>query len=230
MGSRFAIVDVEHCCIATPAINDKLKILRQETRQKAFRFGGTLLLRDTEDGVETDPTKIITQGIGPWNFQVYAGEFFQNNPYILPHFVDYIIRESSGDGIEFLLDMYCGVGVFGICGSRHFKAVTGIEINGRAIQLARQNAANNRVDNIQFVAGSSENIFTETLPEAGKTAVILDPPRKGCDSSFLQQLVIFGPKKSVYVSCSPDTQARDMKFLLQHHYVLHRIQPFDLFP
>ncbi|MDR2371826.1 MAG: class I SAM-dependent RNA methyltransferase [Puniceicoccales bacterium] len=230
IGSRFAIVDVEHCCIATSAINDKLKILRQEICQKTFRFGGTLLLRDTEDGVETDSTKIITQRIGFWNFQVRAGEFFQNNPYILPHFVDYIIRESSDDGVEFLLDMYCGVGVFGICGSRYFKAVTGIEINERAIQLAQQNAANNRVNNIQFVAGSSENIFAQTLPEAGKTTVVLDPPRKGCDNSFLQQLAIFGPKKIVYVSCSPDTQARDVKFLLQHHYVVRRVQPFDLFP
>jgi 23S rRNA (uracil1939-C5)-methyltransferase/tRNA (uracil-5-)-methyltransferase len=144
--------------------------------------------------------------------------------------VDHVIRESAGDGIEFLLDMYCGVGVFGICGSRNFKAVTGIEINGRAIQLAQQNAANNRMNNIQFMVGSSENIFAETLPEAKKTAVILDPPRKGCDPHFLQQLVTFGPKKIVYISCSPDTQARDVKFLLQHRYGIHRVQPFDLFP
>jgi 23S rRNA (uracil1939-C5)-methyltransferase/tRNA (uracil-5-)-methyltransferase len=70
----------------------------------------------------------------------------------------------------------------------------------------------------------------EILPEAGKTAVILDPPRKGCDPTFLRQLVTFGPKKIVYISCSPDTQARDMRFLLSHHYAIHRIQPFDLFP
>jgi 23S rRNA (uracil1939-C5)-methyltransferase/tRNA (uracil-5-)-methyltransferase len=230
VGSRFAIVDVEQCCIGTPAINEKLKILRQEIRQKTFKSGGTLLLRDTGNGVETDSTKIITQCFGPWKFQVYAGEFFQNNPYILPLFVDYITRESVGDGIEFLLDMYCGVGVFGICGSQNFRSVTGIEINERAIQLARQNAATNHVDNIRFVVGSSENIFAEILPEAKKTAVILDPPRKGCDTAFLRQLVTFGPKKIVYISCSPDTQARDMKFLLQHHYTIHRIQPFDLFP
>ncbi|MDR2812828.1 MAG: class I SAM-dependent RNA methyltransferase [Puniceicoccales bacterium] len=229
-GSRSTLVDVEHCCIATPAINDKLKILRQEICQKTFRSGGTLLLRDTDNGIETDPTKIITQYIGPWIFQVYAGEFFQNNPHILTRFVDYIIRESSDDGIEFLLDMYCGVGVFGICGSRNFKAVTGVEINERAVQLARQNATRNHVNNIQFIAGSSENIFAETLPEAEKTTVILDPPRKGCDATFLQQLIAFGPKKIVYVSCSPDTQARDVKYLFQHHYLIHRVQPFDLFP
>ncbi|MDR1366631.1 MAG: class I SAM-dependent RNA methyltransferase [Puniceicoccales bacterium] len=230
INSRFAIVDVEHCCIGMSGINEKLKILRQEILQKTFRSGGTLLLRDTEDGIETNPSKIIAQRIGPWVFQVCAGEFFQNNPYILPRFVDYIIRESSGEGVEFLLDMYCGVGVFGICGSQKFGAITGIEINERAIQLARQNAVNNCVSNVQFIAGSSENIFAGVLPEAEKTAVILDPPRKGCSELFLRQLTCFLPKKIVYISCSPDTQARDMQFLLRHNYVIHRVQPFDLFP
>jgi 23S rRNA (uracil1939-C5)-methyltransferase/tRNA (uracil-5-)-methyltransferase len=229
-GSRFSIVDVEHCCIATPAINDRLKILRQEIRQKTLGSGGTLLLRDTGSGVETDPTKVITQRIGHWEFQVYAGEFFQNNPHILPHFVDYIIRESSGNGVEFLLDMYCGVGVFGICGSQNFRAVTGIEINERAIQLARQNAVSNHATNVHFSVGSAENIFAEALPEAEKTTAIVDPPRKGCNGAFLQQLATFGPKKIIYISCSPDTQARDIKFLLQYHYAVHRVQPFDLFP
>jgi 23S rRNA (uracil1939-C5)-methyltransferase/tRNA (uracil-5-)-methyltransferase len=230
IGNRFSIVDVEQCCIGTQMINEKLKILRQEIRQNTFKSGGTLLLRDTGNGVETDPTKIIIQRIGSMEFQVYAGEFFQNNPHILPLFVNYITGESSGDGIEFLLDIYCGVGVFGIYGSQNFKSVMGIEINERAIQLARQNAANNHVDNIHFAVGSAENIFAETLPEAKKTTVILDPPRKGCNTAFLQQLVNFGPKKIIYISCSPDTQARDMRFLLQHFYTIHRVQPFDSFP
>jgi 23S rRNA (uracil1939-C5)-methyltransferase/tRNA (uracil-5-)-methyltransferase len=126
--------------------------------------------------------------------------------------------------------MYCGVGVFGICGSERFQGIIGIEISGRAIQLARQNAAINHVDNIQFIEGSAENIFAGALPDARKTSVILDPPRKGCDAGFLQQLVHFSPQKIVYVSCSPDTQARDIRFLLQHHYIIRRVQPFDLFP
>jgi 23S rRNA (uracil1939-C5)-methyltransferase/tRNA (uracil-5-)-methyltransferase len=163
MGSRFVIVDVEHCHIGTSAINEKLKILRQEIRQKTFKSGGTLLLRDTGNRVETDPTKIIIQRIGSRAFQVYAGEFFQNNPYVLPCFVDYIIRESAGEGIEFLLDLYCGVGVFGICGSQDFRSVIGIEINERAIQLAWKNAATNHMDNAQFIADSSENIFSRNL-------------------------------------------------------------------
>ncbi|MDR3317519.1 MAG: class I SAM-dependent RNA methyltransferase [Puniceicoccales bacterium] len=230
MGCRFEVVDIEQCCIATHAINEKFKTLRQEVRKKSFKRGGTLLLRDTGDGVETNPANIITQAIGPSRFQVYAGEFFQNNPYILPTFTDYIIDEASGDGIEFLLDIYCGVGVFGIYGSEKFRSIIGIEINGRAIALARQNAAINNISNIRFIEDSAENIFMERLSDAIKTSIILDPPRKGCNEAFLQKLVNFSPKKIIYVSCSPDTQARDIKFLLQHHYAIHRVQPFDLFP
>jgi 23S rRNA (uracil1939-C5)-methyltransferase/tRNA (uracil-5-)-methyltransferase len=85
------------------------------------------------------------------------------------------------------------------------------------------------VQYVRFLAGSSENIFREALPEASRTAVIIDPPRKGCDPLFLQQLIRFGPQKIVYVSCAPDTQARDVKFLL-HTYAVRRVQPFDLFP
>jgi 23S rRNA (uracil1939-C5)-methyltransferase/tRNA (uracil-5-)-methyltransferase len=228
-GNRHQIIDVEQCDIATHSINERLKILRRETRQKIFKKGGTLLLRDGDSGVETDPTKIIAQRIGDYIFHSYAGEFFQNNPHILPTFIDYILGEAAGDGINFLLDIYCGVGVFGICGSRNFRAVTAIEINERAIELARKNAVINGIHNIHFTVGSAENIFAEGLPDNTQTTAILDPPRKGCDPLFLKQLVNFFPKKIVYASCSPDTQARDVRFLSQY-YTVCRVQPFDLFP
>jgi 23S rRNA (uracil1939-C5)-methyltransferase/tRNA (uracil-5-)-methyltransferase len=230
LGSRFTIVDVEQCSIATRGINERLKMLRQEIRAKSFKKGGTLLLRDVGTAIVTDPRQIIVQTIGDFKFQVYAGEFFQNNPYILKTFADYIIAEASGDSISDLIDAYCGVGVFGIYGHRKFQTITGIEINGRAIDLARRNAQTNAVENIHFIAGSAENIFSGKLPEGQYTAVILDPPRKGCDLFFLQQLVTFSPKKIVYISCSPDTQARDTKFLLEQGYRIDRVQPFDFFP
>ncbi|MDR1303526.1 MAG: class I SAM-dependent RNA methyltransferase [Puniceicoccales bacterium] len=228
-GSRHQIVDVEQCALATHSINDRFKKLRLEIRRKTFKKGGTLLLREGVDSVETDPKKIVIQSIGDCIFHTYAGEFFQNNPHILPTFTDYIISEAAGDGINFLLDIYCGVGVFGICGSQKFQSVTGIEINERAIELAKKNAAINEINNISFTIGSAENIFAKRLPDNTQTAAIIDPPRKGCDPLFLKQLVNFLPKKIVYVSCSPDTQARDLRFL-STHYAVRRVQPFDLFP
>ncbi|MDR2200788.1 MAG: class I SAM-dependent RNA methyltransferase [Puniceicoccales bacterium] len=229
-GSRSHIIDVERCYLATHAINERLKTLRQEIKTKSLKRGGTLLLRDTGQGIVTDPKQIIGQSIGRFEFQVQAGEFFQNNPHILETFVDHIIGEASAPSITHLIDAYCGVGVFGICGSSHFRTVTAIEINESAINLARKNAQINAIGNIRFIAGSAENIFAGELPEARHTAIILDPPRKGCDSSFLRQLVQFSPQRIIYVSCSPDTQARDTNFLVQCGYRTDCVQPFDFFP
>lgn len=230
IGSRSALVDVPRCLIATESINQRLSTLRSETQAQAHKRGGTLLLRDTPEGVITDPQTTITQTIGDKSFRVYAGEFFQNNPYILPQFVDYITHEAAGEGIHSLIDAYCGVGVFGICGYELFQNVFGIEINAHAITLAKENAALNHTDNIHFIANSAEHIFHNTPFNPQSTAIIIDPPRKGCDTIFLEQLLAYTPRRIVYVSCSPDTQARDLKILLAHRYQVLRVQPFDLFP
>ena len=229
-GSRFNIVDVPQCPIATEAINKQLTLLRETVKKTTHRRGGTLLLRDTGDEVVTEATKIITQRINDFEFQVYAGEFFQNNPYILPEFIDYIVNKACGDRIDFLVDAYCGVGIFGIFGSKHFQNVIGIEINERAIELANRNAATNNITNIRFIANPAKALFAEKLSDPKRTSVIIDPPRKGCDEDFLSQLVHFAPRKIVYVSCGPDTQARDVKFLIANGYAINEVQPFDLFP
>ena len=230
-GSRHDIVDVSECPIASEEINITLQKMRQDLIGKPQKRGGTLLLRDTTLGVITDAKQIASQSIRPYTFLFYAGEFFQNNPYILPKFVDYITSEASDSAINFLIDAYCGVGVFGICGSSKFESVIGIEINENAIKLAQENAKNNQIKNISFLSGSAEHLFIEdNLPPSDKTSIIIDPPRKGCDMAFLNQLVTFGPKKIVYVSCAPDTQARDLTFLLQKQYRIDKVQPFDLFP
>ncbi|HBM85671.1 MAG TPA: hypothetical protein DD423_02610, partial [Opitutae bacterium] len=84
--------------------------------------------------------------------------------------------------------------------------------------------------NTRFVIGKAEAIFNGLKFPADETAVVIDPPRKGCDSSFRQQLMQFRPKRIVYVSCDPATQARDLKEFIEGGYDITRIQPFDLFP
>jgi 23S rRNA (uracil1939-C5)-methyltransferase/tRNA (uracil-5-)-methyltransferase len=230
---RFAnrsIVDVPQCPIASPAINEALPQARAElqTRTKKMRKGGTLLLRDSLEGVTSDNRAIIMERVGDRTFQFVAGEFFQNNPHILPELVGYALKEAEGP--RFLVDAYCGVGVFGLCGADRFERVAGVEVNPTAIELARVNARINGVSNIDFVAGSAEAIFAGLEFPGAETAVILDPPRKGCDEVFLRQLFAFAPARIVYVSCGPDTQARDLKSILAEGYSLDRVQPFDLFP
>jgi tRNA/tmRNA/rRNA uracil-C5-methylase (TrmA/RlmC/RlmD family) len=113
-----------------------------------------------------------------------------------------------------------------------FERVAGVEISESSVRFARENAAANQIANASFLAGDAGAIFAGLdpafTPEA--TAVIIDPPRKGSDESFLKQLFAFGPHTVVYVSCDPATQMRDLKHFLGAGYRVTAVQPFDLFP
>lgn len=229
-GSR--IVDVPQCPIATETINAALPAARARIQAggKEFRRGGTLLLRDTMEGVVTDMREVVLTRVGAWTFQFVAGEFFQNNPYILPEFIKFIVEEAAVDGAQFLVDAYSGVGVFAIAGAERFERVQGVEVSAPAVKLAHGNARMNGVTNAEFLIGSAEEIFAKVEFPGEASAVILDPPRRGAEEAFLRQLVTFAPARVVYVSCEPSTQARDAKYLLGHGYELVRLRPFDLFP
>ena len=108
--------------------------------------------------------------------------------------------------------------------------MTGIELSATSVKFATENAAANGITNATFRAGDAAQIFAGLDFPPADTAVIIDPPRKGCDESFLHQLFAFGPRAVVYVSCDPATQMRDLKGFLAAGYTLTAVQPFDLFP
>ena len=163
-----------------------------------------------------------------------TGEFFQVNPFILPSLVSYVVSEAAGDGSKYLIDAYCGSGLFSLCGAVKFTSVVGIEVSQRAVQAAHQNAMNNKIDNVKFVEGKVESLFDEVKTMSGivpeETAVIIDPSRSGCDKLFLNQLIEFAPQRIVYVSCNPSTQARDAAILTGHGYAISRVTIYDMFP
>lgn len=229
-GRRNMLVDVPQCPIASKAINDALPAAREKIKKSNPRRGGTLLLRDCAEGVCRDNNAIRTERIGDISYQFCAGEFFQNNPHILPELISYAIGEAKGT--ENLVDAYCGVGVFALAAAKDFRNVAGVEISPKAIVCANANAKINAVKNCEFLIGKAESIFAGITQKfsGADTSVIIDPPRAGCDAAFLEQLVSFSPKKLVYVSCGPDTQARDLAFLVAHGYKIAKLQPFDLFP
>jgi 23S rRNA (uracil1939-C5)-methyltransferase/tRNA (uracil-5-)-methyltransferase len=110
--------------------------------------------------------------------------------------------------------------------------VAGIELSESSIRFARENANANGLANTTFVAGDASAIFAglDAAFVPADTVVVIDPPRKGCDERFLQQLFAFGPRAVIYVSCDPATQMRDLKLFLAAGYTLTAAQPFDLFP
>lgn len=231
-GRRNRIIDVPQCPIATEAINATLPEARKAIREKSARLrkGGTLLLRHTLEGVTSDNNASVSERIGDTVFQFLAGDFFQNNPFILPELVDFVLAHARTEQTRYLVDAYCGVGVFALCAARQFEAVAGVEVNASAIKWANANATINGITNAEFLIGEAESIFASVGFPGDETVMILDPPRAGCDEVFLRQLLDFKPVRVVYVSCDPSTQARDLKLLLAGGYELLDVQPFDLFP
>ena len=253
--SSMRLVDVDYCHIATEAINQRLTTLRDEKRDQAQanelkkpKKGATLLLRDALEGVVTDPNTYVTTSVKDLKFRFLAGNFFQNNPFMLPLMVDYVVSAASaptagGHRMTHLIDCYCGSGLFCLGSSHKFDICVGIEVNSNAIEEARANARLNAITNCAFVAASAEHIFesdnvVQTLTSSmmvrdfprETSVVVCDPPRKGCSEEFLQQLYDFQPQRIVYMSCDPATQARDAYGIVANGYKIMSVQPFDLFP
>ena len=251
-GSRFEIVDVPRCEIATDAINARLAAVRAEVPARMlageFQRGATVLLRDAGGIVTTDYAEVITEeiamtcapgngsptppgsGAAPLRLKFLARDFFQNNPFILPAFAAYVRDQASASNARCLIDAYCGSGLFALASASCFERVAGIEVSETSVAFARENASANNITNASFLAGDAAAIFAGVDFPADDTVVVIDPPRKGCDQQFLQQLFSFGPRAVVYVSCDPATQMRDLGHFLTAGYVLAAVQPFDLFP
>ncbi|MCP5532776.1 MAG: class I SAM-dependent RNA methyltransferase [Akkermansiaceae bacterium] len=232
MGSRSRLVDVPRCEIAMDAINDALPGIRDDVRSRAasFRRGSTVLIRAARNGVVTEFDATVTEKVGDLEFKFLARDFFQNNPFILPKFTGYVAERATAGGARFLVDAYCGSGLFALTLARRFEKVRGVEVSESSVEWARRNAEANGIGNAEFLAASAEAIFAGIDFPPHETAVVIDPPRKGCTPEFLTQLAAFGPQRVVYVSCDPATQVRDLRMLDQSGYRLEDVQPFDLFP
>ena len=189
----------------------------------------------------TDQRAVSTEYIDNFEFKNTAGAFFQNNNSILPKFTAYI-REAilpttqitKAKPIKYLIDAYCGSGLFTITLSSLFQSSMGIDIAGASIVAAKANATANNIFNASFMTADASKLFEHVKYPPEETVVIIDPPRKGCDDPFLQQLLRFGPRRVVYVSCNVHTQARDVGVLVEGvggcRYEIEKLQGFDFFP
>ena len=229
---RTRLVDVYNCPIAMDEINEVLQPIRDDVKRRAaeYKKGATLLLRATEDRVETDHRAPVSEKVGDLKFNFLAGDFFQNNPFILESFTGHAAEQAKGPNQKYLLDAYCGSGLFGLTLAKNFEQVVGIELSETSADWARRNAKTNGIENASFIASSAEALFADITFPSEQTSVLIDPPRKGCSMDFLNQLFTFGPSRVVYVSCNPATQMRDLKSFLEQGYKIESIQPFDLFP
>jgi len=207
------VVDVEECRIVEPALNVGIQ---QARANPPPRGGIKVALRVAAEG-----------------WEVPRDSFFQNNFFLLPKLVEAVRGRLRDSGTRFLVDVYCGVGFFSLELADLVERYVGIELDLVAIKAARRNAELRARPNGEFLGGRAEDLLPQAVQrfEAGRTTVILDPPRTGCPEESLELLRQVGPAQILYISCHPATLARDLNVLCAEGvFELREIVPLDMFP
>lgn len=163
-------------------------------------------------------------------FRISPQSFYQINPVQTERLYQTAIDYAELTGKERVIDAYCGIGTIGMVASQKAREVIGVELNRNAVKDARINAKLNQIKNITFYEGDAGKFMVSMAEEGEKADVVfMDPPRSGSDEAFLSSVIKLAPKRIVYVSCGPDTLARDLKYLTGHGYKVKKIQPVDMF-
>ena len=164
-------------------------------------------------------------------FRISPRSFYQVNPVQTEKLYQKAIELAGLTGTERVIDAYCGIGTIGICASDRAAEVIGVELNRDAVKDAVRNAKRNRIKNISFYHADAGKFMVQMAARKEHADVVfLDPPRSGSDEKFLSSVVKLGPKRIVYISCNPETQARDLKYLTAHGYRAKGAYPYDCFP
>lgn len=175
--------------------------------------------------------EFISDYLGDLKFNISLKSFYQVNPIQTELLYDTAIKLADVKRDDTVIDAYCGIGTISLSVAKKSKKVYGIEVVDAAINNAKENAKNNNIDNVTFLLGKSENVIKDLIKNKEKIdVVIVDPPRKGCDESFLRSLNDMNIKKIVYVSCNPATLARDINIMQSFGYKVGDVQPVDMFP
>lgn len=164
-------------------------------------------------------------------FRISAKSFYQVNPIQTELLYKKAIELAALTGKERVIDAYCGIGTIGLIASDAAKEVLGIEVNPDAVRDAIRNVKANRVKNIQFYRADAGAYMVQMAEQDMRADVVLmDPPRAGSDEAFLSSVVKLAPERIVYISCNPETLARDLKYLKQKGYEVGKAWPYDMFP
>ena len=174
----------------------------------------------------------IEDEISTLHFRITPSSFFQINRSQTEVLYETAMRMASLRGNERVLDAYSGTGTIALIASQEADRVIAVEENSAAVEIAKENARLNGIENVDFVSADASLFCKEAAKKGVKfDAAFLDPPRSGCDERFLSSLIKMGPEKIVYISCNPETQARDIRYLKNFgSYYVRRIQGVDMFP
>jgi len=164
-------------------------------------------------------------------FEISAQSFYQVNPVQTEVLYQKAIEAAELTGNETVIDAYSGIGTISLAVAKHAKQVYGVEVVESAVMDARHNAKINAIDNVEFTLGKAEDVMAQWQTDGLQVdALIVDPPRKGLEPSFIEAVGQLKPAKMVYVSCNPATLARDLDLLAAQGYQAEGTQPVDMFP
>ena len=228
-------VKVEDCALMHPWINEALRELQGkagETTQLSVRYGvntGDWLIQPT---MHNPDISLPTGQAYYWEqmldrrLRIASPSFAQVNTPQAERLATLVAERLQLSGNELLVDAYAGVGTFAVLLADSAKHVIAIEESSAAVKDAAVNTVG--IENLEFIGSKTED-YLDSLTEP-PDAVILDPPRLGCHPATLDALIRRKPVRTVYVSCDPDTLARDLAYLVRGDFVIESVEPMDMFP
>lgn len=228
-------IQVDRCMIMHDGVNNILEQLQgkcAETSQLSVRSGrdtGDFLVQPLLAGlIERLDTgqQSYQESVDGTQFRVSSPSFFQVNVDVAAEAARVVRDGLALTSSDVLLDAYTGVGTFAVLLAPYVSKIIAVEESSAAVSDAKQNAS--ALPNVEFVLGKTEDVL-QRLPES-PDAVVLDPPRAGCQPGALHSLAKLAPGRVAYVSCDAETLARDLKVLCGNGYYLDRVVPLDMFP
>lgn len=236
-----SVLDIPRCPLAVTPLNDLLHETRNnKTLISSLPHGSSVTFRWTKhDGAmrwtsEHGPCiQYLTESTPLGNLTVPAESFFQVNTQAASILIDCVGKLVKMLAPETVIDLYCGTGVFALAaGMAGVNSVLGTDSDETAIEAAQRNACLLNLANVKFRSGLVSDLLTDILSagDAAKTTVILDPARKGLEKSVINILIDRQPANIIYISCAPDTMARDIKLLTTNGYEIINTRIIDMFP
>jgi 23S rRNA (uracil1939-C5)-methyltransferase len=190
-----------------------------------FPVSCVLLLADGETVVLVG-NSYLTEHVAGRDYRISAGSFFQVNTAGAEVLVALVREYLAPSGDETLVDLYSGVGLFGLALAGSVGRVIGVEVDPSAVADFRYNARG--LAHVELLEGKAETALARI--EGGVDLLVLDPPRSGAGRQVVGEIARLSPRRIAYVSCDPATLARDARYLVDLGYRLHQVQAVDLFP
>ena len=228
-------VKIDECLLMAPGINKLLARLQGRsgaTSQLSIRYGvnsGEWLIQPrlsiNEVGLEAGQSHYTERLLGR-SFRVGSPSFFQVNTAQAERLIGLVKERLRLSGQETVVDAYAGVGTFAVLLSEHAERMIAVEESDAAVEDARVNTAG--IDNVEIVLGKVEDVIDDL--DIAPDAVVLDPPRAGCQAQVLEAVARWRPGRVCYVSCDPSSLARDLDIMVRSGFAVESIEPVDMFP